>query len=237
MFDGWLTEAEEGEGDGSVIKYLDNITTPYSPNGPPKGYPFSWAHPGIDLPYRYENVQTPISGTAHRLNMPGGFGTYMKVSAKPYDAFFGHLSKYKVKDGAKVKAGDSIATSGNSGASTGAHLHLEFNKHGKGPNTGFSTDPVKYLKSLSGSKNKKASAWKDDIKRAAKQMKVNLKGNDLNNIVSLINAESSGNAGAVQSGVNDINSRNGNPAQGLLQYIPSTFKNYAVKGHKNIKSG
>src|SRR5699024_417318 len=40
-----------------------------------------------------------------------------------------------------------------------------------------------------------------------------------------------------QNGVNDINSRSGNPAQGLLQYIPSTFKNYAVKGHKNIKSG
>ena len=237
LFDGWLASAAEGEGDGSVIKYLDNITTPYSPNGPPKGYPFSWAHPGIDLPYKYENVQTPISGTAHRLNMPGGFGTYMKVSANPYDAYFGHLSKYKVKDGAKVKAGDSIATSGNSGASTGAHLHLEFNKHGKGPNTGFSTDPVKYLKSLSGGTKKSASKWKSDIKRAAKQMKVNLSGSELNGIVSQIQRESNGDAGVTQGNIGDINNLRGTPAQGLLQYVPSTFKNYAVKGHKNIKSG
>jgi len=98
---------------------------------------------------------------------------------------------------------------------------------------------MKWLKSLnSKSKNKKTSAWSGDTKRAASRMGVTLKGNDLKNIISLINAESSGNAGAVQSkSLLDINTLMGNPAQGLLQYIPQTFKKYAVKGHTNIKSG
>ena len=238
LFSDWLDDASAGEGDGSFIKYLDNITTPYSPNGPPKGYPFSWAHPGIDLPYHNEKVQTPLGGTIKTGEMPNGFGHYLRVMAKPYDAYFGHLSKWLVKDGQKVKPGDTIAISGSTGASTGPHLHYEMNKHGYAANTGHSIDPVKWLKShQGGGKSKKASAWAGDIKRAAKQMKVTLKGNDLQNIISLINAESSGNAGAVQSGVDDVNSRNGNPAQGLLQYIPQTFRNYAVKGHTNIKSG
>ena len=34
-----------------------------------------------------------------------------------------------------------------------------------------------------------------------------------------------------------MNTASGNPAQGLLQYIPQTFKAYAVRGHNNIRSG
>ena len=57
LFSGWLDDASEGDGDGRYIKYLNNITTRYSPNGPPPGYPFNWAHPGIDLPYIYEKYK------------------------------------------------------------------------------------------------------------------------------------------------------------------------------------
>ncbi|MDN6742118.1 MAG: phage tail tape measure protein, partial [Staphylococcus equorum] len=97
---------------------------------------------------------------------------------------------------------------------------------------------LEWLKGLGGGgKKKAASKWAPEIKKAANRMNVSLKGNDLKNIISLINAESSGNAGAVQNGVDDVNSRNGNPAQGLLQYVPNTFKSYAMKGHGNIKSG
>lgn len=83
-----------------------------------------------------------------------------------------------------------------------------------------------------------ASSWSSQITQAAKQMKVKLSPSELSGIIAQINRESSGNAGIVQSSaVNDINMRNGNPARGLLQYIPGTFKNYAVKGHGNIMSG
>lgn len=241
LMGGWMDDASEGDGDGKYIKYLDNITTPYSPNGPPKGYPFSWAHPGIDLPYRYEKVQTPLEGTVQTKDTGNvGFGHHVIVKAKPYDAIFGHMSKWAVKNGQHVNVGDTLGTSGNTGSSTGAHLHYEMNKHGKGSMTGNSIDPVKWLKSHNGGggKNKKASAWSDDIKRAAKQMKINLSGRELNGIIAQIQRESNGNAGVTQStAVNDINAQTGNLAQGLLQYVPQTFKSYAMKGHKNIKSG
>lgn len=83
-----------------------------------------------------------------------------------------------------------------------------------------------------------ASAWSAQIRQAAKQMKVKLSPSELNGIIAQIKRESNGNQSIVQSSaVNDINMRNGNPARGLLQYIPSTFSNYAVKGHTNIMSG
>ncbi|MDW3991820.1 peptidoglycan DD-metalloendopeptidase family protein [Staphylococcus saprophyticus] len=228
-FKKWM---EEQGGDGGYIKYLDNITTPYSPNGPPPGYAFSWPHPGIDLPYINEPVHSTISGKAYTKEMPGGFGHYIQVKGGALDVFYGHLSKWLVKNGQSVKPGTKLGISGNTGASTGPHLHYEMHKNGK------PIDPVKWLKANSGgSQNKSASKWKSDIKRAAKQMKVNLSGKELNGIVSQIQRESNGNAGVTQGNIGDINNLRGTPAQGLLQYVPSTFKSYAVKGHKNIKNG
>lgn len=229
-FKKWMEE--QGGGDGGYIKYLDNITTPYSPNGPPPGYAFSWPHPGIDLPYINEPVHSTISGKAYNKTMPGGFGKYVQVKGGALDVFYGHLSKWLLKNGQSVKPGTKLGISGNTGASTGPHLHYEMHKNGK------PIDPVKWLKSNSGgSQNKSASKWKSDIKRAAKQMKVKLSGKELNGIVSQIQRESNGNAGVTQGNIGDINNLRGTPAQGLLQYVPSTFKSYAVKGHKNIKNG
>lgn len=229
-FKKWMEE--QGGGDGGYIKYLDNITTPYSPNGPPPGYAFSWPHPGIDLPYINEPVHSTISGKAYNKTMPGGFGKYVQVKGGALDVFYGHLSKWLLKNGQSVKPGTKLGISGNTGASTGPHLHYEMHKNGK------PIDPVKWLKANSGgSQNKSASKWKSDIKRAAKQMKVNLSGKELNGIVSQIQRESNGNAGVTQGNIGDINNLRGTPAQGLLQYVPSTFKAYAMKGHGNIKSG
>ena len=245
LFNDWLDDAMEGDGDGKYIKYLDNITTPYSPNGPPPGYAFNWAHPGIDLPYIYEKVQTPLEGKVQTKDTGNvGFGHHVVVKAKPYDAYFGHMSKWSVKNGQHVKPGDVLGISGNTGSSTGPHLHYEMNKHGMGSMTGHSIDPVKWLKSHNGSKggrggvNKSASAWSGDIRRAAKQMHTSVSSSDVSRIVSLIQHESGGNAGVTQSsGLRDINVLQGNPAKGLLQFIPQTFRHYAVRGHGNIMSG
>lgn len=230
LVSGWFAELDGGDGDGGYIKYLDNITTPYSPNGPPPGYAFSWPHPGIDLPYIYEPVYSTISGKAFTKEMPGGFGHYIQVKGGALDVFYGHLSKWLVKNGQKVQPGTKLGISGNTGASTGPHLHYEMHKNGK------PIDPVKWLKSHSGGGKKAPSKWIPDIKRAAKQMKVKLSGGDIDNIVSLIQHESGGDAGVTQHGYTDINT-GGNEAQGLLQYVKGTFKNYAMKGHTNIKSG
>lgn len=237
LFGGWLDDVSGGDGDGRFIKYLDNITTRYSPNGPPPGYPFNWAHPGIDLPYIYEKVLTPMGGKVETRHTASGFGKHVIVRAKPYDAYFGHLSKWLVKNGQRVKPGDAIGISGNTGSSSGPHLHYEMNKHGFGSMTGHSIDPVKWLKSHNGSKSvsKSASAWKPDIRRAAKAIGVRVSNADVNDVARLIQTESSGNAGVTQQ-IHDENS-GGNEAQGLLQYTPGSFNSYAIRGHKNIKNG
>ncbi|MFE7082627.1 phage tail tape measure protein [Priestia megaterium] len=83
-----------------------------------------------------------------------------------------------------------------------------------------------------------ATAWRGQILKAAAAMKESVTPAQVNGIIAQIQRESGGNQKIVQSSaVRDINTRNGNPARGLLQYIPQTFRAYAVKGHGNIYSG
>lgn len=80
--------------------------------------------------------------------------------------------------------------------------------------------------------------WAQAISSAAAKMKVTLTPSDIRDILSLIQHESGGNEKIVQSpDVWDVNTANGNPAKGLLQYIPQTFAAYAMPGHTNIFSG
>ncbi|MFJ6075883.1 M23 family metallopeptidase [Streptomyces sp. NPDC093065] len=64
-----------------------------------------------------------------------GNGTYSQ---------YAHLSKINVKIGQVVKTGQSIAKSGNTGNSSGPHLHFEIRTT---PNYGSAIDPVTFLKS------------------------------------------------------------------------------------------
>ncbi|OAH53901.1 hypothetical protein AWH48_11575 [Domibacillus aminovorans] len=83
-----------------------------------------------------------------------------------------------------------------------------------------------------------AAAWRPAIIQAAQRMNEAVTPAQVQGIIAQIDRESKGNQRIFQSpAVNDINMRNGTPARGLLQYIPSTFKNYMVKGHMNILSG
>jgi murein DD-endopeptidase MepM/ murein hydrolase activator NlpD len=69
-----------------------------------------------------------------------GFGHYVKTSnSDGAENFFGHLSRKLVEGGSRVKAGDLVGYSGNSGSSTGPHLHFEVRKGGN------KLDPMSYL--------------------------------------------------------------------------------------------
>lgn len=81
-----------------------------------------------------------------------------------------------------------------------------------------------------------AKNWTDTIKKVAKDMKVDLSDSDISLILWRINKESGGNQ-AIKQQIDDVNSRAGHPAQGLLQYVPSTFASWMVSGHNNILSG
>lgn len=89
-----------------------------------------------------------------------------------------------------------------------------------------------------GPSGKGAQAWAPIIRQAAIAMKENVSASEIAGIVAQIHRESGGNQRIIQSSaVVDVNTLSGNPAQGLLQYIPQTFKAYAMKGHSNILSG
>ncbi len=88
------------------------------------------------------------------------------------------------------------------------------------------------LPNISGS----AKSWISYIKRAARKMHTSVSSSDIAKIVSMIAGESGGNAKVMQK-VWDINMANGNPAQGLLQFIPQTFSAFAVPGHKQLLNG
>ena len=235
---GWFESEGGGGGDGSSFTKF-GVTTPYSPNKPVPGYPTSFnggRHYGIDYGTPSGTVLTaPTSGVVKKQSNHGG-GLVARLLSGKVAQYFLHLSDI-LKTG-RVKQGEKFAKTGNSGAwTTGAHLHYQVENPASGELTNKNTmDPEKFLSGKGGG-SKAASKWAPEIRKAAKRMKVNLTSRELQGIIAQIDRESSGNAGITQGNIGDINNLLGTPAQGLLQYVPSTFKAYAVKGHGNIKSG
>lgn len=81
-----------------------------------------------------------------------------------------------------------------------------------------------------------AQRWKQYIEKAFKELHVNASEAKINKLLRQIQTESGGNP-TIRQQISDINSRSGNPAQGLLQFIPSTFNHWAVKGHGQLLNG
>ncbi|MER6348825.1 M23 family metallopeptidase [Streptomyces sp. NPDC001595] len=100
-------------------------------------------HTGIDFPVSYgSTVMAATDGTV-RTEWNSAYGNMMIVTAKDgTETWYCHLSSYTVASGTTVKAGDAIAYSGNSGNSTGPHLHFEVR-----PGGGSAIDPLSWLRS------------------------------------------------------------------------------------------
>ena len=116
--------------------------------------PFGWRihpvlgtrhhHNGIDLDVPVgTTVRAAAPGTVHQIyDDPGGYGTAVVLThADGYLTIYGHLSSVLVSAGQYVEVGQPIAESGNTGLSTGPHLHFEI-RHGE-----FPVDPQRYLPS------------------------------------------------------------------------------------------
>ncbi|WAZ27173.1 M23 family metallopeptidase [Streptomyces cinnabarinus] len=100
-------------------------------------------HSGIDFPVSYgTTVMAATDGTV-RTQWNSAYGNMMIVTAMDgTETWYCHLSTYQVASGTTVKAGDPIAYSGNSGNSTGPHLHFEVR-----PGGGSAIDPLAWLRS------------------------------------------------------------------------------------------
>ncbi|MFD7705021.1 M23 family metallopeptidase [Streptomyces caelestis] len=101
------------------------------------------AHTGIDFPVLYgATVMAATDGTV-RTQFNSAYGNMMIVTAKDgTETWYCHLSSYQVASGTTVKAGDPIAFSGDSGNSTGPHLHFEVR-----PGGGSAIDPLAWFRS------------------------------------------------------------------------------------------
>ncbi|MDX3307783.1 M23 family metallopeptidase [Streptomyces sp. NPDC054884] len=100
-------------------------------------------HTGIDFPVAYgTTVMAATDGTV-RTQWNSAYGNMLILTAKDgTETWYCHLSTYRVPSGTTVKAGDPIAYSGNSGNSTGPHLHFEVRPAG-----GSAIDPLPWLRS------------------------------------------------------------------------------------------
>lgn len=131
--------------ESKFVKPVDGIIK--SDFGPRKA-PINGAstyHSGIDL---RATIGTPVKAIAKgkviKAGTASGYGIAVYIdhgiiNGKKVISEYGHLSKCDVKVGDMVALGQIIAKSGNTGRSTGPHLHLTIREDGK------AVDPKKYL--------------------------------------------------------------------------------------------
>lgn len=93
-------------------------------------------HQGQDITVKTGTpIYAPADGIVKRAYYAGGFGNHIKLQhGAGYTTLYAHLSKIKVKHGQKVKRGDIIGLTGNTGRSTAPHLHYEIHHNGKPQN-------------------------------------------------------------------------------------------------------
>ena len=116
----------------SVFGYRDSPTAGASSN-----------HGAVDIAVRYVPVYAPASGKVIIARWLSGYGNYVMIDhGNGYYTGFGHLSGYSVSQGQTVSRGQQIATSGNTGISTGPHLHYEV--YIGGTANSYRVDPLQY---------------------------------------------------------------------------------------------
>jgi murein DD-endopeptidase MepM/ murein hydrolase activator NlpD len=99
-------------------------------------------HEGVDI---HNDVGTPVYATGDGIvefsgATGSGYGIALEINhGYGYKSWYAHLSKCVARDGQRVKRGALIAYSGNTGRSTGPHLHYEVIRNGDKQN------PVEYF--------------------------------------------------------------------------------------------
>lgn len=99
-------------------------------------------HEGLDLVNHYKSpVFAPAPGKVVYAGWRGGYGRLVEIDhGNGLHTRYGHLAKVSVKKGQVIETGTEIGLLGNSGRSTGAHLHYEVRVNGE-PH-----DPMLFIK-------------------------------------------------------------------------------------------
>jgi murein DD-endopeptidase MepM/ murein hydrolase activator NlpD len=84
-------------------------------------------HAGVDIASHYgDDVRATADGIVTEVNRRAGYGRLVIIDhGFGVTTWYGHLSAFNIQPGMNVKRGDVIGYEGDSGRSTGAHLHYE----------------------------------------------------------------------------------------------------------------
>ncbi|BFQ93203.1 murein DD-endopeptidase MepM [Gallibacterium anatis] len=127
-------------------------------------------HKGVDFSMPIGTpIIAPADGVVVKVSyQAGGAGRYVMLRhGREYQTVYMHLSRPLVKPGQSVKKGQRIALSGNTGRSTGPHLHYEFHING------VAVNPMKVK--LPGMNNTMASKERQRFLRQARVVQDKLK--------------------------------------------------------------
>ncbi len=124
-------------------------TSPYSgkftwPTSVPTHYlsqGHRWGHRAIDLPRTNGwGIYASAPGIVQTRSARGGYGNLIILNhGDGWSTYYAHLNEYKVQPGQYVEQGQLIGIMGNTGRSTGPHLHFEIRQNGSPLN------PLSYL--------------------------------------------------------------------------------------------
>lgn len=141
-----LSQTEYGY---SVNNLYGNYAGTGQPQNVPRGRPVDGpisqgAHSG-HMAFDYSVVvgtpiQSTLDGQVKTVGYdPDGYGNYVVIENGPYQVYFAHLSSTPLQVGDRIRAGQILGLSGNTGNSTGPHLHYEIRRNGQ------TVDPHSFL--------------------------------------------------------------------------------------------
>ena len=137
--DGRRSAAYSGAGFAYPVRYA-GVSSPFGNRFHPvlKRYIL---HTGVDLVAKYVPLRAAKSGVVTFAGNMSGYGKIIIIRHdNGYETRYAHLSVISTNVGEHVNQGDLIGKTGNSGRTTGAHLHFEIRQNGVPKN------PMKYLR-------------------------------------------------------------------------------------------
>lgn len=131
-----------GKGEGTRFAWPARgpLSSPFGPRIHPI-YQVPSFHSGIDLALPEGTaVHASAPGRVVTAGWEGGYGLLVVVShGEGYTTYYAHLSRVLVSVGQFVEIGQPVGLSGNTGLSTGPHLHFEIRRDG------VAVDPLQFL--------------------------------------------------------------------------------------------
>lgn len=112
---------------GLQIPTYGRLSSTYGNRVDPVSGAFERKHKGIDIATpKGTPVYASTDGKAVvQPDTKGGYGNLLDILGTAYNTRYAHLDSFDVKDGDTVKSGQVVARVGNTGRSTGNHLHFE----------------------------------------------------------------------------------------------------------------